>query len=182
MAALLAEADGLAPADRIELQFALARALTDSGERAAGFDHYLKANALKRQQTPYDEAATLDGLDRIGAGVTADFIARHRPAGDPSQVPVFILGMPRSGTTLVEQILASHPGIATAGERTEFATQIRRQLQADDAPLSFLDHLDTLRPEQFGRLGSAYVAAMRMAAPQAARIIDKMPANFRFAD
>ena len=95
--------------DEIDLDFALAKALTDAGEAEASFRHLLKGNSLKRKTFAYDEATLLDFLERVRKAFTREFIREREGQGDPSAIPVFIVGMPRSGTTLVEQILASHP-------------------------------------------------------------------------
>jgi len=179
MERLAAEIDGLAPDDQIELHFALGKALADAGEHTRSFRHYLAGNALRRSRTVYDEAVTLGSSERIRTGVTSTFLARHQGAGEPSNVPIFIVGMPRSGTTLVEQVLASHPRVAAAGERGDFASAIKRLPGADGTLDSFLEHLDELRPEHCRDLGAAYLAAIRPTALTAERITDKMPANFR---
>ena len=106
----------LPAADQIHLHFALAKAYEgiDKSERA--FQHLLSANLLKRQQTSYDEAATLGRMDQLGKLIDRDFIEARRGSSYPSALPIFIIGMTRSGTTLIEQILASHPEIFAAGE------------------------------------------------------------------
>jgi Flp pilus assembly protein TadD len=101
---------------QIELHFALAKAYADVGRGADSFRQLLAGNALKRQQIPYDDTATLAEFERIRAVFTPDLMRASQGAGEPSSVPVFIVGMPRSGTTLIEQILASHPQVFGAGE------------------------------------------------------------------
>jgi hypothetical protein len=94
--------------------------------------------------------------------------------GDPSPVPVFILGMPRSGTTLVEQMLASHPQVHGAGELSDFTAAVAGLDGPDGVPAD-------IGGAELRRIGARYVARVRPLAPGALRITDKMPANFRFA-
>ena len=106
----------MSPREQCWLQFGLAKAYDDLGERDRGFGH-LPGNAIKRRQTNYEEAKDLHAIDRIRTVFTAELLAARRNVGDPDERPVFIVGMPRSGTTLVEQVLASHAAVFGAGER-----------------------------------------------------------------
>ncbi len=98
------------------IHYALAKALEESGDYGRAFAHLRKGNELKRARIHYDEVAALGFFERISAVFDTGLFNRFRGAGDPSPVPVFVLGMPRSGSTLIEQILASHPQIHGAGE------------------------------------------------------------------
>ena len=118
-------------------------------------------------------------LDRIRAVFTAELMHQKRDLGDPSMIPVFIVGMPRSGTTLVEQILASHPKVFGAGELSEFSKAVT-SLGMPNGALSFPETVPGLSAEQLRQLGTSYLDAIEAAAPGAERITDKMPANFRF--
>jgi tetratricopeptide (TPR) repeat protein len=104
-----------------EESIALAKAYDDLNEPERSFRHLIAGNALQRRHVPYDEAATLALFDRIRTVFTADLMASKAGRGDPSPLPVFVVGMPRSGTTLVEQILASHSQVFGAGERETWA-------------------------------------------------------------
>ena len=123
---LAADSATLSVGDLIELHFALGKAYEDVGRHAEAFRQWLDGNALKRQQIAYNEAATLGGLDRVRSVFTSELIRTWQDVGDPSPVPVFIVGMARSGSTLVEQILASHPQVFGGGELTSFAGAGRR--------------------------------------------------------
>ncbi|WP_457831572.1 sulfotransferase, partial [Staphylococcus aureus] len=90
--------------------------LADAGDTDASFGHFRQGNALQRVGLAYNEAATLALLERARTVFTGDLLRRRAGAGDASVEPVFVVGMPRSGTTLVEQILASHPRAFGAGE------------------------------------------------------------------
>jgi len=172
--------DRLAPIERVKLQFALAKACDDLGDYEAGFRYLLAANAERRRVLAYDERAALDALKRIAQGFTAERMRQRgaRSAGDSSPVPVFIVGMPRSGTSLVEQILASHPLVFGAGELEDFGRLANALRLADGAP-AFPDRVDELADEALTGLGADYLAVLRARAPQATRITDKMPHNFQ---
>ena len=108
--------DNLSPTERMQLDFALGKAYADLKDHGRSFEHLVQANAGKRAQIAYDEAATLGLFERIEQTFTPALLARKARDGDPSRLPIFVIGMPRSGTTLVEQILASHPQVHGAGE------------------------------------------------------------------
>ncbi len=179
--ALANDAASLPAGDRIHLHFALAKAYDDVGRAEDAFQQLAAGNGLKRRQIAYDEAATLARLDRVRALFTPGLIAVREGCGDPSSAPVFIVGMPRSGTTLIEQILASHPQAFGAGELTLFeqaAGRIRNTLPGSP---DFPDMVTGMTGEHFRSLGALYCGELKRRAPGAARIIDKMPSNFIFA-
>jgi len=157
--------------ERIALHFALGSVYTDNGRLDLSLEHFTAGNALKRRLVDYDEAATLRAFDAIAATFRGEAMRALEGAGYGSGRHVFIVGMPRSGTTLAEQILASHPQVHGAGELTAFH---------DAAGLTF--GRDTaLTPAVLQTLGQRYASEVAALAPGAARITDKMPANFRYA-
>ncbi len=166
---------------QIELHFALAKACGDVGRHADSFRHLRIGSALKRQQIPYDEAATVALFERIRTAFTPELIRTFRDAGDPSPVPVFIVGMPRSGTTLIEQIMASHPRVFGAGELPNFCQAVTSIFSAADCPVPFPDALLDGSGEGLRQLGARYLAEIVALAPAAERIVNKMPSNFLFA-
>src|SRR5262249_24312554 len=105
--------------DRVALHFALGKACADLGEHERSFGHYRDGNAAKRRELEYDEAAQVACFTRLKAVFTSTLIEQKRSLGHASNVPIFIFGMPRSGTTLVEQVLSSHPQVFGAGERED---------------------------------------------------------------
>jgi tetratricopeptide (TPR) repeat protein len=150
--------------DRAERHFALAYVAARAHDYERAFQHFAIGNASQRSVMTYDERVTLDAFKNIAAVFTPRFIAGHAGVGANSDLPIFIVGMPRSGTTLVEQFLASHPSVAAGGE---------------------LYVLEPLVDESHGNIalretGERYLARLREIAPAAARVTDKMPANFRF--
>ena len=116
MEALAAKTEGLSKDDRLQLDFGLGKAYADLKDYPRSFKHYLSGNASKRAGIAYDEASTLQLFDRIEAVFSKELITAKSGGGDPSATPIFVIGMPRSGTTLIEQIIASHPLAHGAGE------------------------------------------------------------------
>lgn len=179
--ALATDPASLAVHDRVCLHFALAKAYADIGRPADEFSQLLAGNALKRSCIPYDEAATLGRLDRVREVFTAGLIDAAGGAGDPSPVPIFIVGMLRSGTTLLEQILASHPGIFGGGELKLFeqaTAAVRGTLPGSPEFPEMARHMSGVH---FGTLGRCYLEQIKRRAPAASHITDKMPSNFAFA-
>jgi Flp pilus assembly protein TadD len=132
------------------IHFALAKALEDCRDYRRAFEHLRKGNDLKRSQIHYDEPAVARNFRRIAGERVFE---QDKEEGDPSSVPIFVLGMPRSGSTLIEQILASHPQIHGAGERTAVWDSARTYLAGlpalAEGKLRIVDKL----PENFLRIG-----------------------------
>jgi tetratricopeptide (TPR) repeat protein len=171
-----------APSDdnRIEANFALGNLYASAGDRARSFEHLLRANEAKRRFIAYDERDTLESFRHIAETFNATFLETRRGCSVESALPIFIFGMPRSGTTLIEQVLASHPSVFAAGELTQF----------EDATNAVLGAAGPIRPdamvaascERLREIGARYVEALTKLAPsEASRVTDKMPANVRFA-
>ncbi|HZB94236.1 MAG TPA: tetratricopeptide repeat protein [Stellaceae bacterium] len=181
MAALRQGATPLSDTDRLRLDFALAKAYADLGDQGRSFEHLRRGNRLRRAQIAYDEAAMMTFFDRIEAVFTPELMAeKARLGGDPSAVPIFVIGMPRSGTTLVEQILASHPQVFGAGELRTLDTAAGTG-PGPQGPLPYPEFVPALDAAALTKIGAGYVAELRRLAPEAARITDKMPSNFYFA-
>ncbi|HEY5409391.1 MAG TPA: tetratricopeptide repeat protein, partial [Caulobacteraceae bacterium] len=179
MQRLAAQAGALSAEASIELGFALAKALADTGESERAFEQLSLANRLKRSTLHYDEQAALGELERIGALFGEDFQARMQDAGDPEPMPILIVGMPRSGSTLVEQILASHPKVFGAGENADLDEAVGETLLREGLD-PFPDGAARLSPEAVRALGEAYMRRLRGASPDAERIVDKTLSNRRF--
>jgi tetratricopeptide (TPR) repeat protein len=179
MEQLARDMPALAEDERIRLHFALGKGYADLGERERSFHHLREGNTLKRRRIVYNEAETLQSMARIRA-VFTDELMRAGGDGHPTQVPVFIVGMPRSGSTLVEQILASHPAVFGAGELRDFGGCVAQLTDRSGAPAHFPDGVQTLAAEQFHRLGADYLGRVRAFDATAQRITDKMPGNFNF--
>jgi tetratricopeptide (TPR) repeat protein len=179
MEALAAEMASLGVREQIALGFALGKAHGELDDPERAMHHLLAANALKRRQLAYDEARTLGRLGRIESVFSPELLDARRGSGDPSALPIFIVGMPRSGTTLVEQILASHPHVFGAGEIPEFGRIVESVCEPAGASGAFPEVVPSLGVARLREIGERYVAAPRAIAPAAARVTNKMPGNFR---
>jgi tetratricopeptide (TPR) repeat protein len=177
---LLREEASHSDEDLIHLHFALGKGFADLEQHEPSFHHFLQGNALKRRQTGYDEAATLRLFERIQSVFTPELMQRMRGGGDESRIPVFVVGMPRSGTTLIEQILASHSKVFGAGELEEFDKAVTRLGEAKSASVSFPEIVPALSAGELRQLGQSYLDAIGAAARPAERIVDKLPLNFAF--
>jgi tetratricopeptide (TPR) repeat protein len=170
-----------ANADRLQLCFALGKALGDSGDQAASWHYYLRGNALRRAGSAYRPEITEAATRRQIATCTAEFFARRRGSGAPDPDPVFVVGLPRSGSTLVEQILASHSEVEGTQELPSLpriAAELGGGL-ADPLRSRYPEALDTLELDHFRRLGERYMELTRAYRDGKPRFVDKMPNNFR---
>jgi hypothetical protein len=162
------------------LHFTLGKAWMDVGDGDRSFSHLNAGNALKRATLRYDPSATRRWMASIGPAFTPDMIERLAGAGDPSQTPIFIIGMPRSGTTLVEQVLSSHPEALGVGESPLLDHLVKSFPGDGSRPVGYPKLLAALTPADLGRLGRTYVAGISAGAAHPL-IIDKMPTNFLYA-
>jgi tetratricopeptide (TPR) repeat protein len=176
--ALARDSEGLPVPERIHLHFALAKIHDDDAEPDRAFEQLCAGNALKRRTISYDEAATLAGLERLRALFTPDFLRARAGAGAPGATPVFIVGMPRSGTTLIEQILASHPLVFGAGEIECLPQAVAALTARAGAAGEPAELLGSLGADGWRALGEDYLHATQALAPAALRISDKLPLNF----
>jgi hypothetical protein len=181
MEAMAAKADGLSKTDRMQLDFALGKAYGDLQDYGRSFSHLLAGNASKRSTISFDEASTFVLFDRIEAIFTAELIAQKTGDGDPSCTPIFVLGMPRSGTTLIERIIASHPMVHGAGELQTFNDVILNVRGPDGDTIPYPNFVPALDASALRQIGARYAAAVRDLAPSGERVTDKMPSNYYFA-
>ncbi len=159
---------------RMYAAFALAKAHEDMGEFDRAFGYLAEGNRLRRATLRFDidaERATFERLIRV---FDAAFMAARADVGDPDERPVFVLGMPRSGTTLIEQIVASHSQVFGAGELSDLSDVL------GDAVPGFPEAAAVLPGPSFQEIGKAYVNRVSKLAPGVKRITDKMPRNFLF--
>jgi len=159
--------------DRTTAHFALGKAYLDTGDAARAFEHLATGNRLKRATFQYDAAATAVWMERIAETFSGSLFERLRGGGDPSSRPLFVIGMPRSGTTLVEQILASHPLIDGAGELPAMRLVV-------DSVGAYPEAIASLAREQLAALGRQYLERTAALATRQ-HLVDKMPANFLYA-
>jgi tetratricopeptide (TPR) repeat protein len=176
--ALATDAHRLPPHKMAYIHFALGKALEDTGDYGSAFEHLLQGNALKRREIDYDEAAYRQYLRLIAEVFDSKLLSRFAGVGDPSPAPIFVLGMPRSGSTLVEQILASHPQIHAAGELWSLDRVVHDLSDSSGRPVPYPQSIAALDGEGLRRLGQAYLASLPTPHDGAQRITDKMPKNF----
>ncbi len=174
-------APATAPVDRQHLCFALGKALEDRGVTADSWTYYERGNALKRAESRYRPEIVETNTARQIQVCTRAFFQARTGWGDPGRDPIFILGLPRSGSTLLEQILASHSAV----EGTQELPDIQRivfELQGRDPDLDnprYPAALADLTTDDFRRLGARYLAETRPFRTGRPFFIDKMPNNFR---
>jgi Flp pilus assembly protein TadD len=177
----LARNSDLQERERTFLHFALGKAYADLKQHARSFEHLLAGNALRRAHLRYDETATLALLARIEATFTQPLLKKKARHGERAHLPIFILGMPRSGTSLVEQILASHPRVLGAGELTAMDETLGA-VRTSHGLLPYPDCVSALDAAGIKDIGARYLAQVRRLAPTGpTRVTDKMPSNFLFA-
>lgn len=173
--------DDLGDDHRLHLDFALGKALEDATEYAASFAHYRDGNALRRTQLAYSADDTHARAERLKATHTAAFFAARAGRGCDAPDPIFIVGMPRAGSTLLEQILASHSAVEGTMELPEI-TSITRELRAQarsDGAETYHDLLAMLDSDALRALGERYLETTRIHRKTGRPFfIDKMPNNF----
>ena len=174
--ALSTSADRL---QRVQLHFALGRALGDHGRFEGSFHHYEQANRLRQDLIPYDARVTRNLVHEVETVFTAEFLARSAGLGCGEPGPIFVVGMPRSGSTLVEQILASHPMIEGCGELFELHN-LAAGLQAGAGGRSWPEVTAGLSEEELRALGQRYLASVRRhRRTDRPFFTDKMPSNWQ---
>jgi tetratricopeptide (TPR) repeat protein len=167
--------------DRYHLNFALGKAFEDRADYAASWRHYAEGNALKRSESRY-RPELLENNTRLQIEVcTPEFFADRAGAGDPRPDPIFIVGLPRAGSTLLEQILASHPLVDGTQELADIP-RIVLELQGRQPDLDdprYPGCLTGMSHDDFRRLGERYLRDTQSYRGDAPYFIDKMPNNFR---
>jgi tetratricopeptide (TPR) repeat protein len=164
--------------DQAQLHFALARALEQRKHYAPAFAHYGLGNARRRKTSPFDIALFENKTQRVRACFDAEFFARRVAAGHPDPAPIFIVGLPRSGSTLVEQILASHSSVEGTFELPNVLTIVREFDHADAGHDAYPECVIGVPNGQFELLGRRYIEETAPIRTGRLRFIDKMPNNF----
>ena len=173
----IGEAGSLTPMRQVNLHFAVGKAYDDLKRYDNAFEHFLKANALKRASVGYDEATMMAFFRRIREVFDAGLIQRLSGGGVASRQPIFVLGMPRSGTTLIEQIIASHSSTRPGGELRDFSRTVAAHF-APKGALPFAEYMNAVTAQEIEAIGADYVRKLDAHAPGAEHITDKMPQNF----
>lgn len=159
----------LRPLQRQSIHFALGKAHDDLGDYAAAMRHFEAGNAIRGTRFRFDRTLLARQTDNVIAATPPGFLDRRPDFGVEDATPILIVGMPRSGTTLVEQILSSHPDVAAGGELGFW----RDRCAAGLGVFAAAAHNEALR-----RVARDYLGVLRAISPDAARVTDKLPFNF----
>jgi tetratricopeptide (TPR) repeat protein len=171
--------------DQLHLHFALGKALEDKEDYAASFEHYAAGNRLRREQLPYRAEEMSTHVQRIKSLFSTQFFADRASFGAAAPDPIFIVGLPRSGSTLLEQILSSHSQVEGTMELPDIAGLARSlfDIGKKSQISGYSGVLATLSAEQCRELGERYISQTRIQRKTASPFfIDKMPNNFAHID
>ncbi len=168
---------GLEAGQRLRLHLAIGKAAEDLGDYALAMQHFDAADAVRRGFALFDSAMFATEIDRLIARCTPELLARASELGNCDATPVLIIGMPRSGTTLVEQIVSMHPEVGAGGE-LHFWNQRGAEWHRSAA---VGNETRFVAKEFLAKAAAEYLGVLRAIAPTAARVTDKMPFNFLWA-
>jgi tetratricopeptide (TPR) repeat protein len=178
--ACLAQGERRSLVERVAAHFALGKAYLDIKDPERAFHHLEAGNRQKRASFDYDSEQTCRWMEHIRAVFTSERYARLAGSGEPSTLPIFVIGMPRSGTTLIEQILSSHPQVTGAGELSTLRLALDEIGNFPDCVLA-LDSGGGGAQARLRQCGEAYLAHVAPLAGGRPHVIDKMPGNFLYA-
>ena len=164
------------PSQTLYVHFALGKALDDCKDYDQAFAHYEKGNTLRRRELQFDAGEVDRQFDRLIEGFSPELMDGLSEKGSSETQPLFIVGMPRSGTTLLEQVLCAHPDVGTAGELRDLARIARNVARSNEKP--WPECISDTSGSQLKTMASEYLAALESRASGSERIIDKMPQNF----
>lgn len=164
----------------LALHFAYAKALDDRGEHERALDHYITGGKMKRAQLSYDEADTHGFFDKIREAFPKEVFENRKFAGLDDARPTFIVGMPRSGSTLVEQILSSHPDVYGAGEVKYLSMAMGRLRDRFPSLPKYPDIMSKITPAQLEIAANNYLAALTSTSGDSKRVTDKLLTNYFF--
>jgi len=176
----LARAD-LSDEERLHFEFSLGKALEDEGAYQESFAHYAAGNALRRKSHPYDSEVNADFVRRSRALFTGEFFAQRAGAAVAARDPIFILGLPRAGSTLIEQVLGSHSRVEGTMELPDIPRIARELAQRDgrEDRATFFEAIAALTSRELRALGERYLDGTRVFRKQGAPFfVDKMPNNW----
>ncbi len=172
------EAPELSDEARVQFCFALAKASEDLGDYARAFELYDRGNRTRRAQEHYDPVETEAINDRIMKVFDAGFLTQHAGLGHPDPAPIFVVGLPRSGSTLIEQILASHSLVDATHELPEAGRLIQQINRTRHDRITYPEAVRDFAGETWAALGRTYIDQTRKHRRDAPYFIDKMPNNF----
>ncbi len=182
MQAALSHEDRLAHEDWLHLHFALAKALEERGDAERAFGHYAQGNALRSAELQHDADAVSEQVNAVIATFTPAFLTSRIGSGEPSPDAIFILGMPRAGSTLIEQILASHSQVEGTMELPDIPAIAMREAQAmGGLPRDWPAALAAMTPERRAELGAEFLERTRVQRKTDKPFyIDKLPNNWAY--
>jgi tetratricopeptide (TPR) repeat protein len=173
---------GLEATQRLRLHLAIGKAADDLGNYALAMQHFDAADAVRRGSMTFDSSAFSIEVDRLIARCTPELIARARELGSSDATPVLILGMPRSGTTLVESIISMHPEVGAGGELNFWNERgAAWHLSAVTENAEDGNRTSIAAKAFLAKAAKDYLGELHAIAPKAARVTDKMPFNFLWA-
>src|SRR5581483_4005745 len=169
--------------DRLQLHFALGKACEDAGRFEQSFQHYAEGNRLRRGQIQYDAGETSRIVERSRAVCTPELFQKRAGVGSPAQDPIFVVGLPRSGSTLVDQILSSHSlveGTMELYDMIDLARGLNRPAPGDSGG-QYPEILASLSGGELRALGERYLEQTQVQRKSnAPHFVDKMPNNFLY--
>lgn len=170
--------EDLAPNQVEYLHFALGKCFDDTKQHELAFKHYTAGCELKRKRINYDPEQQTIYFDNLISIFNKEKIESLRKFSNSSDLPIFVLGMPRSGTTLTEQIIASHPKVFGAGELRHLVDLVNHSVSIPNGQLFYPLNFNLLTDEQITHIGNEYIERLRTYSSDAPHITDKMPGNF----
>jgi tetratricopeptide (TPR) repeat protein len=173
----------LSDEDRLHIEFALGKALEDRQRFSEAFEHYSAGNALRKNLHPYDAQVVTEHTRRVKELFTSEFLSSRRSMGVSAVDPIFIVGLPRAGSTLIEQVLSSHSrveGTIELPDIIQIVAELSGRRKADSETTLF-ESMEELSPQQIRELGERYLATTRVHRKfDRPHFIDKMPNNFLY--
>ena len=161
--------------NQIRLNFILGKAYGDIGDVDTAFDHYRSGNKMKRASFEYDEQAAVKFNDDVKKFFDKAYFNSFKKTNNDDLTPIFVVGMPRSGSSLIEQILSSHSDIHAGGELFTLIDTVKSKVK------NFPQDIERLNDLELRIIGDEYLQNVKKLNPNAKRIVDKMPANFQYA-
>ncbi|RWG59132.1 MAG: sulfotransferase family protein [Mesorhizobium sp.] len=162
---------------RMQLSFGLGKANDDLKDYGRAFDYFAEGNAIRRKGIDYDPVRTRGEFEAMKSAFDKALFEKHRPSDISDDTPIFVVGMPRSGTTLVEQIIASHPQVFGAGELSILKSVVGKQFPMS-MPGGFPSGIADMPDKAFAEAGQAYIDMLHARYPGFRHVTDKMPGNF----
>ena len=177
---IMESSEGVNPEVLLPLHYAYAKALDDTGQHEKALEHYIAGGKLKRAQLEYDEAETFKFFDDIKQAFPAEIFKNRPYEGNPTDRPLFIVGMPRSGSTLAEQILSSHKDVYGAGEVKYFSQALHKLRDRFPSLSRYPQMVSELKPNHFKLVADGYEEALFKNAGKAKIVTDKLLTNYFF--